>query len=249
MDKAAFFSSLRQRNSGVFGTSLTRAQVAGCEAVLDECARQKADLGQTAYVLATTYGETGGAMQPRRENMNYSAKRIREVWPRRREAVKYARNPKGLANHVYNGRLGNRTGTDDGWDFRGAGLGQITGRDNFRKWGDRLGLDLINHPELLERLDISVKALVRPMLEGWATGMRLSQFVDGDRRDYAGARRVWNGTFEAAKYAASARAFEAALEAAGWGERPHVLPDVEPAPTAPRGTWWQNLSSMFAGRR
>lgn len=230
MNRAAFFAAVRRS----FGR-LSQAQVNGFEAILDECAREGADLGQTAYILSTAWGETGGAMQPRRENMSYSAKRIREVWPTRREAVKYARNPKGLANHVYNGRMGNRVGTDDGWNYRGAGLGQITGRDNFRKWGERLGLDLLGNPHLLERLDISVKALVRPMLEGWATGLRLSQFVDGDKRDYAGARRVWNGTFEASKYAANARKFETALEAAEWGVRPHVLPDAPTQPTSAGG--------------
>ena len=66
MDKAVFFSHLRQRNSGVFGTSLSQAQVEGTEAVLNECIAQRADTAQAAYILATAYGETGGKMQPQR---------------------------------------------------------------------------------------------------------------------------------------------------------------------------------------
>lgn len=200
-----------------------------------------ADLGQTAYILATAYGETGGKMQPRRENLSYSAGRLRQVWPNRfptlTAASRYARQPRALANKVYNGRMGNRVSSDDGWLYRGNGLGQITGRDNHQKWGDRLGVDLIGNPQLLEDLQVSARALVKPMLEGWATGFDLPKFVDGERRDYVRARRVWNGTFEAAKYADFALSFEAALEAAEWGTRPPALPDAVATPPKVAGLW------------
>lgn len=87
------------------------------------------------------------------ENLNYSAKRLMQIWPRRFPTLaianKYAHNEIALANYVYNGRLGNVLGSNDGWIFRGGGLFQTTGRSNYEMVGKELALDLIKHPELL----------------------------------------------------------------------------------------------------
>ena len=70
------------------------------------------------------------------EKLNYSAKRLIQVWPTRfqswEKAVKFSANDKLLAEEVYGNRrdLGNIQ-PGDGWRFRGSGFIQMTGRLNF----------------------------------------------------------------------------------------------------------------------
>jgi putative chitinase len=105
-----------------------------------------------AHVMAQGSLECGAGHEVA-ENLSYTAQRMRQVWPSRfptlGSAEPYAHNPKALADKVYNGRMGNRPGTDDGYNFRGLGFSQTTGRDEYERLGKLTGLDLVNHPELL----------------------------------------------------------------------------------------------------
>lgn len=89
------------------------------------------------------------------ENLNYSVAGLRSTFPKyfptNEIAETYARNPMRIANRVYANRLGNGPETSgDGWKFRGRGLIQITGRDNYARIAKDLDIDCINHPEILE---------------------------------------------------------------------------------------------------
>lgn len=233
MNKAAFFSSVRARASGVFGTSLSAAQVKGVEAILDEGQRRGAKVQELAYILATAYHESGGKMQPVSENLNYSAAGLRGTFPKyfsQAEAKAYARQPQRIANRAYANRIGNgNEASGDGWRYRGRGLVQITGRANYRTYGIESAPDKALEPAT------STRIIFDGMINGQFTGKKLSDYIANGKADYYGARRIVNGTDKAAQIAVYAKAFEKALrEAAYVGQAPQPRPTIpDPAPTSP----------------
>lgn len=98
-------------------------------------ARQAAFLAQVAHESALLTALS--------ENLNYSAEGLLKTWPKRftpESAALCARNPEYIANVVYGSRMGN-TDQGDGWKFRGAGLIQLTGRENQTACAKALDVD------------------------------------------------------------------------------------------------------------
>lgn len=118
------------------------------------------------------------------ESLTYTtAERIRQTWKKRFPTVDsakpYVRNPKGLAEKVYGGRMGN-VQKGDGWRYRGGGLGQTTGRANYRAAGFE------NNPEALR----TPEGALRSAITFWVDN-HCERYADRD--DVTGLRRVWNG--------------------------------------------------------
>jgi putative chitinase len=122
--------------------------------------------------FAAQLGHESGGFARLEENLNYTVERLRQVWPDRfgtnATAEPYARNPDGLANLVYSGRLGNGPpASGDGWRFRGRGLIQLTGRSNYRAAGAALGIALERDPDEL------LKPWNAALIAGWFWGRAL----------------------------------------------------------------------------
>jgi len=88
-----------------------------------------------------------------RENLNYSTEGLLKVFPKyldKNTAPLYARKPEQIANIVYESRMGNgNRNTGDGWRFRGRGYLQLTGRTNYKAFGDYIGVNLLVNPDLV----------------------------------------------------------------------------------------------------
>ena len=99
-------------------------------------------LPRIQFFIAIACGETGG-FHRLDENMNYSsADNIKKVFKnisfQNEDMSQYISNPQNLGNKVYGGKYGNNT-INDGWDFRGGGLFQLTFRGNYQAFANSIG--------------------------------------------------------------------------------------------------------------
>ncbi len=93
-----------------------------------------------------------GSLRYNTENLNYSAKALLAVFgkyfPTQEEADAYARQPEKIASRVYANRMGNGDeASGDGWKFRGRGLIQLTGHDNYQQLTNAFDQDFISNPD------------------------------------------------------------------------------------------------------
>ena len=132
------------------------------------------------------------------ENLNYSVDALLRVFPRyfgaapRRDPRNYSRNPERLANYVYmdqfrsaRGALGN-TQPGDGWKFRGRGIKQITGRNNYAAFGRTVNMTAEEAAEYIA----TKKGALESACWFWNT-RNLNRFAD--RRDIDSLSRAING--------------------------------------------------------
>ena len=145
---------------------------------------------QAAFLAQTAHESIGYSCLV--ENLNYSAEALQKTWPARfpkELATLVARQPEKIANIAYANRLGNGNElSGDGWRYRGRGIMQITGRDNYKACGTALGLDLLVSPQLLEQPLHAFRSA------GWFWKSRnLNEFADKD--DLRELTRRINGGF------------------------------------------------------
>lgn len=111
-----------------------------------------------AHMMAQ-FSEECGAGGEMVENLNYSAAGLMRTWPTRfgaTRAAKFAHEPEMIADTCYGGRMGNSPlPSHDGWNFRGRGLSQVTGRDDYQHLSDKIGggTDFVTNPDSVLDLD------------------------------------------------------------------------------------------------
>ena len=160
------------------------------ECGIDTAARARAFLAQV--------GHESAQLNRVEENLKYSAQALRKVFPKyfptQQVAVMYAYHPEQIANRVYADRIGNgNEKSGDGWKFRGRGLIQITGRDNYVAMSSLMGKDLTVWPDaLLMPLDACRSAAL------WWKAKGLNALADrlsgsGERKTFEAITKRVNG--------------------------------------------------------
>ena len=118
-----------------------------------------------AMFISQVGHESGGFRQVV-ESLNYSPAALLKTYGKRitpQQAQFFGRTDSHpaqqdvIANIVYASRMGNKN-PGDGWKYRGRGLIQITGAENYRLCGEALKLDLIQSPELLEEYNHAARS-------------------------------------------------------------------------------------------
>lgn len=93
-----------------------------------------------------------GALAKTSENLNYTADQLLKYFKAFTpdEAKEYAHHPEEIANRAYGKRIGNGDeASGDGWKYRGRGLIQTTGRNNYAQLSEELDVDFVKDPDLV----------------------------------------------------------------------------------------------------
>lgn len=134
-----------------------------CESLNEILPKYQIDSPQRIAAFIAQCSHESGHFSALVENLNYGAKGLIMTWPKRftttELANKYNRQPEMIANFVYANRLGNGDeSSGDGWKYRGRGLIQLTGKDNYQRFANSIDKDLTEIPEYLETYRGAVEA-------------------------------------------------------------------------------------------
>jgi predicted chitinase len=97
------------------------------------------------------------------------------------------------------------------YPYYGRGYVQITWKNNYQKFGDLIGVDLVNNPDLALRADISLFILLYGFKHGSFTGKSLNNYCRDGVTDFVNARRVINGMDKAEQIATLAKSWQRQL--------------------------------------
>ena len=142
-----------------------------------------------AHFLAQVMHESG-CLRLVEENLKYSAEGLRKTFRKYfrtdAEAQAYARQPERIGSRVYGGRMGNGPeSTGEGYRYRGRGLIQLTGKDNYRSFAQWVGADVLANPDW-----VAERYAVQSAVYFWEKN-HLNALADID--DLAGITRRING--------------------------------------------------------
>jgi putative chitinase len=125
-----------------------------------------------------------------KENLNYSADGLKRIFPKYFKDVDpndYARQPEKIANRVYANRMNNGDeDSGDGWKYRGRGVIQLTGCDNYSRFSKDMDKSLEEVVEYLETIEGAI------MSAAWYWNSRKIN-IAADNNDIVKMTKLVNG--------------------------------------------------------
>lgn len=159
------------------------------------------DVRKIAYMLATAKHETAHTFNPIKE---YGGKSYFEGMYDPVLGKNEKRRNMALQNE--------NTQQGDGVKYCGRGFVQVTWKRNYRKMGEKFGVDLVNFPDKALEHDLAIKIMIHGSEEGIFTGKSLGDYINSKQTDYYNARRVINGTDKATTIQGYAEKIEKCLK-------------------------------------
>lgn len=196
INRKYFFDNYKSK----FG-SLNQSQVDGLNFLLDKLDESTLfDMAsEYAYILATVKRETAETFQPVKEGYWITNNRVQKLYNYYYNHNRHALDtifPNGLAEKNYLGR----------------GFVQITHNYNYKNIGDKIGVDLLNSPELALEPPIAFKIMEYGMFNGTFTGKKITDYINDNIIDYYNCRKVINGLDSAREIASNAEKFYNIIE-------------------------------------
>lgn len=150
------------------------------------------DTKERVNMFLAQCGHESGGFTRFTEGLNYSAQGLLATFPKYfpdlKTALGYERQKEKIANRVYANRMGNGPeSSGDGWVYRGRGILQCTGKDNYTAFSKDTNIDAVNNPDLLST-DLSVA--IKSAIWFWNKN-NLNKFADA--KDILGATKKING--------------------------------------------------------
>lgn len=117
------------------------------------------DINEVSMFLAQTTHESNNYKRLE-ESFNYKPERLFQVFKKRVGSLEKAnelcsKGAEAIGDFVYGGRLGNAK--DEGYKYRGRGIIQLTGKNNYEYYGNKLNIDLVNNPDLAKEPDTAIE--------------------------------------------------------------------------------------------
>jgi putative chitinase len=125
-------------------------------------------------------GHESGNFTTLSENLNYKAPTLLKLFPKKFTSPEDAQQvaaggPRSVAERIYGGRMGNKE-PGEGYEFRGRGFIQLTGKQNYTKFG------VVGDPDSVSQMDTASDTAIKYMMQykgDWNDIKAVTKFVNG----------------------------------------------------------------------